>query len=176
MNHNDQNFEQLKKLLKLKQHEVPPPGYFNNFSSEVISRIRAGEAAQSRPLVERLESQASWLYRLLNIFELRSGVIGGVAASLCLLLLLTVIFAEHSAVAPANLLTVSGPSTPLQTQTASASLPANPMPTSLMATAESTSGIAATTNPVVSLAPSIAPFGQPASSLFRTASFVPNGK
>ncbi len=50
MNENEQNFDELKRLLKLKRHEVPPPGYFNNFSGEVISRIRAGEAGGRRAL------------------------------------------------------------------------------------------------------------------------------
>ncbi len=33
MNESEHNFQDLKRLLKLKRHEVPPPGYFNNFSS-----------------------------------------------------------------------------------------------------------------------------------------------
>jgi hypothetical protein len=47
MNETEQNFEELKKLLTIKRHEVPPPGYFNHFSGQVISRIRAGEAGGS---------------------------------------------------------------------------------------------------------------------------------
>ena len=39
MNKNEDNFETLKQLLKLKQHEVPPPGYFNNFSDQILSLI-----------------------------------------------------------------------------------------------------------------------------------------
>ena len=43
MNESENNFSELKRLLKLKRHEVPPPGYFNDFSAEIIARIRAGE-------------------------------------------------------------------------------------------------------------------------------------
>ena len=68
MNQNDNNFEDLKRLLKLKQHEVPPPGYFNDFSGQVVSRIRAGEAGGSRSLIEQLESSAPLVVNFLRIF------------------------------------------------------------------------------------------------------------
>lgn len=175
MNQNDQEFEQIKKLLKLKQHEVPPPGYFHNFSGEVISRIRAGEAERPRTFMERLQNEAGWLHRFLQIFEARPGVVGGFATSLCLLLLLTVVFAENSEVAPNNLLTISAPTAPAQgslaTVPASASVFASTQP------AQSSGGIMISTNPEVNLQANPLLFGQPASaSLFKTASFAPGGQ
>ncbi len=43
----DNEFSQLEKLLRLKRHEVPPPRYFNDFSSKVLERIQSGEARAS---------------------------------------------------------------------------------------------------------------------------------
>jgi len=45
MSSEPENFEALRRLLVIKRHEQPPPGYFNDFSRQVISRIRADEAA-----------------------------------------------------------------------------------------------------------------------------------
>jgi hypothetical protein len=171
MNQKDQNFEPVQKLLQLKQHEVPPPGYFNNFSGQVISRLRAGEAARSQSLTERLETEAPWLAGFLSLFETRPGVIGGFATSLCLLLLLTVVFAEHSDSVSGNLLLVAEPSVQVGAAVAPGAA------STLMAATDSKGGLMASTNPVTSLQPVATLFGQTASaSLFQPASFAPAGR
>jgi hypothetical protein len=53
----DENFDQLRKLLALKRYEQAPPGYFNNFSSKVIARIAAAEAAPSLAWWQKLGLQ-----------------------------------------------------------------------------------------------------------------------
>ena len=53
MNPSPQDFDQLRKLLALKRHELPPPGYFNHFSDKVIARIEAQGLAM-RPSWQRL--------------------------------------------------------------------------------------------------------------------------
>jgi hypothetical protein len=167
MNENQQNFDELKRLLKLKQHEVPPPGYFNNFSGNVVSRIRAGESVGKQTLIERLQSEKSWLGGFLQIFETRPGVIGGFAAGLCLLLVLGVVIAEFSDHSRTPY-TIAEPSRQADNSMAALSVPDAP---SLMAAAES-GGITASTNPVTSLQPSGAFFSQPGSGgVFQNASF-----
>lgn len=71
----DQEFEKLRRLLELKRHEVPPPGYFEDFSSGVIARI---EAEDARPA-------PSWWRRLLpgiDTSPVMLGAYGVIVASL----------------------------------------------------------------------------------------------
>ena len=164
MNENNNNFEDLKRLLKLKQHEVPPPGYFNNFSGEVVARIRSGEAGGSERLVDQLQLQVPWLMGLLRIFEAKPGVVGGFATSLCLLLLIGVVMAERPDSAPPGDLV------------SSATAPESAVALAAVMPAADNSGIAISTNPVISLQPVATLFGQQQNPLFQAASFAPSGQ
>ena len=86
MNDNDNNFEALRRLLALKRHEIPPPGYFEDFSSSVIARIRAGEAAAPMP----------WFLRIFQIFEAKPAYPVALASSLCVLLLFGIVNIEQN--------------------------------------------------------------------------------
>jgi hypothetical protein len=61
MNSSPEDFEQLRRLLALKRHEQPPPGYFDHFSDKVIARIEA----------EGLVIQSSWWQRLFPELDAR---------------------------------------------------------------------------------------------------------
>ena len=46
MSSSSANFDGLKKMLKWKRHEQPPPRFFNEFSGRVLARIEAGETGK----------------------------------------------------------------------------------------------------------------------------------
>jgi hypothetical protein len=86
MNEYDNNFEALSRLLALKRHEIPPPGYFEDFSGSVIGRIRAGQAVQKLP----------WMLRFLQAFEARPAYPVAFASTLCVLLLFGIVSVEQN--------------------------------------------------------------------------------
>jgi hypothetical protein len=90
-----ENFEELRRLLALKRHEQPPPGYFHDFSRQVISRIRAGEAAASDSLLQRFLSTAPWLRNLWEGFEAKPIVAGVFGIGVCSLLVVGLVSSER---------------------------------------------------------------------------------
>ena len=58
---NDENFDKLRTLLTLKNHEQPPPGYFNRLPGKILARIEASELA----------SQSTWWDWLVERFDAR---------------------------------------------------------------------------------------------------------
>jgi len=95
MNENENNFESLRRLLALKRHETPPPGYFANFSAAVTARIRAGDARRTASVPNRLADELPWLFRLMSAFEAKPAFAGAFASALCLLLLVGIVYAER---------------------------------------------------------------------------------
>jgi hypothetical protein len=45
----DESSKRLQQLIRLKRHETPPPGYFNEFSDGVLDRIRDLESKRAVP-------------------------------------------------------------------------------------------------------------------------------
>jgi hypothetical protein len=85
MNPDQENYEALRRLLALKRHEQPPPGFFNDFSQQVIARIRAGEKPEEAGFWEQFFEQAPWLQRLWVVFETKplfAGAFGVVISGL----------------------------------------------------------------------------------------------
>ena len=78
----DQDFEKLQRLLKLKRHEAPPPRFFNDFSGKVTARIRAGDVGKLES-IEDVVAQAPWLQRLWQAIEGKPAVSGIFTAAVC---------------------------------------------------------------------------------------------
>jgi hypothetical protein len=106
MGQDNQDFTSLRRLLALKRHEQPPPGYFNSFSDHVIARIKAGEEAHDNVL-QRLFWEASWLQRLWSALETKPIMAGAFGAAVCALLVGGVVYSER----PDGQPVVSGPIT-----------------------------------------------------------------
>jgi hypothetical protein len=85
MNTEDQNqdFAKLQQLLKLKRYETPPPRYFNDFSGQVTSRIRAGKTGGRYESFDNIVAQTPWLHRVWQLLERQPALSGAVAAVVC---------------------------------------------------------------------------------------------
>jgi hypothetical protein len=101
MDNNAENFDQLRQLLKLKQHEVPPPGYFDRLPREIISELRAERrVAQGADSTERPRSEAPWLARLWRALESKPVFGGAFGAGVCALVLGAIYLTEKPAEGP----------------------------------------------------------------------------
>jgi hypothetical protein len=56
-------FPELRKALKLKRHEVPPPGFFNGFSEEVLRGIET----RGEPGIMGRVWEWTWLERVRGV-------------------------------------------------------------------------------------------------------------
>jgi hypothetical protein len=157
VNENENNFEPLRRLLAFKNRETPPPGYFNDFSRQVVARIRAGETN---------ESSGAWFSKLLQAFEFKPAFAGSFAGALCLLLVFGIVYAQRPDAAPQPLLTSSAQiSSPL----------AMTSPTDFIPPAGS-SGLIASNNSVLNLGSVASLFNQPdQNQLGQQVSFVVPG-
>ncbi len=162
MSENENNFETLRQLLAHKRQELPPPGYFEDFSSQVASRIRQIES-QPQSAQEELFLQAPWLLRLLKTLELKPAFAGAFASALTLLLVLGIVYAERPD---------SQPDLVLESSTPSAGTFASAQ-SSAFAPALSTD-FAASNSAVASLQPVASLFGSQ-SGLVQPVSFLPAG-
>lgn len=161
MNEPDSNFESLRQLLALKKHEVPPPGYYHNFSSEVVSRIRGGEGARSETVLEGLFSQAPWLLKLIRAFESKPAFTGVFASALCLLIVAGIVYTDNP---------TAGTDSLAPNQVSESGSPLAAMSPGFLDASASTVSLVANTNPATSLDPSASPFGNP-NPLLQPVSF-----
>jgi len=92
MNHDSDNFEPLRRLLAVKRHEQPPPGYFNSFSREVCARIQAGESAGASSFFARLfDFQRFWAS-----FETKPILAAAIGVAACGFLLAGIVYSTEN--------------------------------------------------------------------------------
>jgi len=116
MNREDQNFDQLRRLLKLKRYEQPPPRYFNDFSTQVVSRLRS---SQSTDLSD------NWLQRLWRALELKPIMPAAFGAAICGLLVAGAVYTDSDNTALTGLTAVTLP--PPRLQPDADPIPVNPL-------------------------------------------------
>jgi hypothetical protein len=87
-------FLQVRRVLALKRHEQPPPGYFHRFSGDVVARIRAGDRADDKASFAGLLGEAAWLQRVWNFLENKPVVAGLFGAAVCALFLSVFVMSE----------------------------------------------------------------------------------
>ncbi len=93
MSNPSEEFSRLRQALKLKRHEQPPPRYFNEFSSQVVNRLRETQADKDQEIDW---SEAPWLRRFLHYLESNSLAAVGFAGSICALLIGGIVYSEYS--------------------------------------------------------------------------------
>ena len=118
MHSDPENFDDLRRLLALKRHEQPPPGYFNHFSSQVIARIRAGERGEPASLISRLLVETTWWHRLAAALEARPAFAGATGAAICALLISGIVYSENAPLSAPGTLVAAEPGSSLTAATA----------------------------------------------------------
>lgn len=104
------NFDGLRKLLALKQHEQPPPGYFDQLSQEIFSRLDSGEARRA----PGVDESAGWLGGLWALLDAKPILAGAFGVAVCGLMLGGILYSQRMEPAPdkevvAQGMTNSGP-------------------------------------------------------------------
>ena len=100
MNPEHENIEALRRLLKLKRYEQPPPRYFNDFSAQIIARIKAGGTQDHEGVLERFFVEAPWVQRVLGVFEAKPAVAWVFGGAVCALLVSGIVYSETLEVTP----------------------------------------------------------------------------
>ena len=112
MNPDSENFDSLRQLLALKRHEVPPPGYFDRFSRDVMARIKSGDTG------DEIGVRRSWFNRFLRVFDVKPVFAGAFGTAVCAFLISGVISSEPSGAAVASgagdgLVPIADPTSPM---------------------------------------------------------------
>lgn len=95
MNPAPENFDALRRMLALKRHEQPPPGYFDRLPNLVVARLRAGDQGRRGSVLERLFDETPWLQRLVVGLLAKPVFAGAFGIAVCALLVSGVVYSEN---------------------------------------------------------------------------------
>ena len=161
MKEQEMDFEALRKLLSLKQHEVPPPGFFDDFSGQVVSRIRRGDTEGSDALGSRIFTEAPWLLRFIRTMQAKPAYASAFVCALLLLLVIGIGYTDNPGTTPESF---------MPTQVSEVSSPIAAVAPSFLDESASQPGLVSSTNPVLNLEAS-APAFVPSNPLYRPVAF-----
>lgn len=88
------NFDKLRRLLALKKYEVPPPGYFNSFSGQVIARIEASQSCRRTSWWQRFIAEAPSFAGVFRGLEIKPAFAGLTSFAVCGLIAAGVFYSE----------------------------------------------------------------------------------
>ena len=139
MNPEPENFDQLQKLLALKRHESPPPGYFNGFSRKVTARIQSNQKRRWQGPAALFLGDTTWLTEVWDEIRANPLLAGGLSTAVCTVLILGFI-ASGKNEPPSGSPRLAGDQTPLRGVSAPAPTPSLAQSQPLSSTNPVTSG------------------------------------
>jgi len=96
MSPEQENFHALRRLIALKRHEQPPPGFFEDFSHRVLVRIKTGDRGEEAHAFGSLFSEAPWLQRLVSALTTNPTLAGAFGLTVSCLLVAGVVYSSNS--------------------------------------------------------------------------------
>lgn len=94
----DNDFSELRRLLSLKRHEQPPPGYFDALAKTVIASLKAEQMAETH--AEHADGMPPWVFQLLERLRMRPAFAGALGAGMCALVMGGILFYQPHGQAP----------------------------------------------------------------------------
>lgn len=91
------HFEALRRLLAIKRHEQPPPGYFHTFSGNVILRIRTEQSTRRLSWWQRFTGETPWFDRIFGGLEVKPAFAGAMSFAVCGLIAAGLFYADAPA-------------------------------------------------------------------------------
>src|SRR5258705_6571868 len=103
MSSEPEDFKPLLRLLALKKHEQPPPGYFDRLPREIKSRLRE-EKTMSHDWWEELGREAGWMQRMWSTLAQKPALAGAFGAIICTVVISGILYSQK--VEPSQIVSV----------------------------------------------------------------------